>query len=91
MARVETTTRERERVREALLAQGLPVPPSEANFVWLPLGERTLDFGRHCAEAGVAIRPFAGDGARVSIGSPEENDAFLAAAAAFEHAPATRP
>ncbi|MCX5078142.1 histidinol-phosphate transaminase [Streptomyces sp. NPDC060334] len=87
MARVETTTRERERVREALQALGLPVPPSEANFVWLPLGERTLDFGRHCAEAGVAIRPFAGEGARVSIGSPEENDAFLAAAATFEHAP----
>ncbi|MFJ9078326.1 histidinol-phosphate transaminase [Streptomyces sp. NPDC102278] len=91
MARVETTTRERERVREALRAQGLPVPPSEANFVWLPLGERTLDFGRHCAEAGVAIRPFAGDGARVSIGSPEENDAFLAAAAGFELPPAARP
>ena len=26
------------------------------------------------------VRPFAGDGVRVTIGTPEENDAFLAAA-----------
>jgi len=29
------------------------------------------------------VRAFAGDGARVTIGSPDENDAFLAAADAF--------
>src|SRR5690606_4853957 len=54
-----------------------------ANFVWLRLGERTMDFAAACAVEGVAVRPFAGEGARVSIGDPEANDAFLAAAAAF--------
>jgi histidinol-phosphate aminotransferase len=83
LARVEATVKERERVTEALIARGWRIPPSEANFVWLPLRDRTLDFAAICAGAGVSVRPFAGVGARVSIGSTEENDAFLAAAAGF--------
>ena len=59
------------------------MPPSEANFVWLRLGRRTAEFAERCAIDGVAVRPFAGEGARVSIGSPEANDAFLSAAEAF--------
>ncbi|GAA1073386.1 histidinol-phosphate transaminase [Nocardiopsis composta] len=81
--RVERTVKERGRVREALLADGWTVPPTEANFVWLRLGEDTAAFAEALAAAGVSVRPFAGEGARVSIGSPEENDAFLAAARAF--------
>jgi histidinol-phosphate aminotransferase len=85
LERVDTVVKERTRVREALIAQGWKVPPTEANFVWLRLGERTLDFAAACAVEGVAVRPFAGEGARVSIGDPEANDAFLTAAAAFPH------
>jgi histidinol-phosphate aminotransferase len=81
--RVEATVKERTRVREALLADGWTVPPTEANFVWLRLGEQTAAFGAHCAGAGVSVRPFAGEGARVSVGEPEANDAFLAVASAF--------
>ncbi|SEL47231.1 histidinol-phosphate transaminase [Nonomuraea pusilla] len=81
--RVERVVKERTRVREALIAQGWDVPPTEANFVWLRLGERTLDFAAACAVEGVAVRPFAGEGARVSIGDAEANDAFLTAAARF--------
>ena len=44
-------------MREALLAQGWEVPPTEANFVWLRLGERTLDFAAACVDAGVVVRP----------------------------------
>lgn len=80
MERVAATVKERERVRDALLGDGWVVPPSEANFVWLRLGEDTTDFAASCEAAGVAVRPFAGEGVRVSIGTPEENDAFLAAA-----------
>ncbi|MEV1168921.1 histidinol-phosphate transaminase [Nonomuraea sp. NPDC049784] len=83
LERVERVVKERTRVRESLIAQGWTVPPTEANFVWLRLGERTLDFAAACAVEGVAVRPFAGEGARVSIGDPEANDAFLAAASAF--------
>ncbi|MEY9214639.1 histidinol-phosphate transaminase [Thermobifida halotolerans] len=82
LERVEATVKERERVRGALVADGWTVPETEANFVWLRLGEDTLDFAAACENAGVAVRPFAGEGARVSIGSPEDNDAFLAAARA---------
>ena len=81
--RVELTVKERTRVREALVADGWAVPPTEANFVWLRLGEHTLDFAAACFDEGIAIRPFAGEGARVSIGDAEANDAFLAVARAF--------
>ena len=34
---------------------------------------------------GIAVRPFVGEGARVSIGDTDANDAFLAVARAFPH------
>jgi histidinol-phosphate aminotransferase len=79
-ARVEATVKERARVRSALLDLGATVPDSEANFVWLPLGEDTAAFAATCAAAGVAVRAFPGEGVRVSIGDRRANDAFLAAA-----------
>jgi histidinol-phosphate aminotransferase len=85
LARVELVVKERERVREALLSDGWTVPPTEANFVWLRLGEYTTPFAEACERQGIAIRPFAGEGVRVSIGTPEANDAFIAAARAFPH------
>jgi histidinol-phosphate aminotransferase len=85
LERVEFTVKERTRVREALLADGWTVPATEANFVWLRLGEHTPAFAAACAEVGIAVRPFAADGARISIGDPEANDALLAAAHAFPH------
>src|ERR1700685_23771 len=78
LERVECTVQERPRVREGLRADGWTVPPTEANFVWLRLGEHTLPFAAACAETGIAIRPFAAEGARISIGDPEANDALLA-------------
>ncbi|MEU0236614.1 histidinol-phosphate transaminase [Nocardiopsis sp. NPDC006198] len=83
MERVAATVAERDRVRDALVASGWTVPPTEANFVWLRLDGDTLDFAAACAEAGVSVRPFAGEGARVSLGTPEENDAFLAVATSY--------
>ena len=83
MDRVETVVRERDRVRAALLADGWTVPPTEANFVWLRLGGQTAAFAAACDAAGISVRPFDGEGARVSIGTPEANDAFLSVAKAF--------
>ncbi|GDY31239.1 histidinol-phosphate transaminase [Gandjariella thermophila] len=83
MARCREVIGERERVRGELLAAGFEVPETQANFVWLPLGEATDRFNEHCLERKVIVRAFLGDGARVTIGTPEENDAFLAAARAF--------
>jgi histidinol-phosphate aminotransferase len=80
MARVADIVTERARVQAVLNELGYDVPPSEANFVWCPLGERTVEWARGCADRGIIVRPFAGQGARVTIGTPAENDRFLAAA-----------
>lgn len=71
---------ERDRVTEAVRKLIPDVPSSQANFVWLPLGDRAVEFGKACEALGVIVRPFPGDGVRVTIGTPAENDAFLAAA-----------
>ncbi|MCX4469695.1 histidinol-phosphate transaminase [Micromonospora sp. NBC_01655] len=71
---------ERDRVTAALRKFVPDVPSSQANFVWLPLGDGAMEFGRACEARGVIVRPFPGDGVRVTIGTPAENDAFLAAA-----------
>ena len=75
--------KERDRVRETLIADGWTVPATEANFVWLRLGDQTTAFAQACDAAGIAVRAFPGDGARISIGTPAANDALLAAARAF--------
>jgi histidinol-phosphate aminotransferase len=81
LARVADLVRERERVHAALLGLGYDVPASQANFVWLPLGDATTDWAAGCEQRKVIVRAFAGSGARVTIGSPAENDRFLSAAA----------
>ncbi|MEW2547109.1 histidinol-phosphate transaminase [Streptomyces sp. NPDC047002] len=83
LLRVDALVKERDRVVGGLRAQGWTVPETHANFVWLRLGERTLDFAARCERAGVVVRPFAGEGVRVTVGEPEANDLFLGAAEEF--------
>jgi histidinol-phosphate aminotransferase len=83
LERVTALRAERARVSADLTAQGWTVPPSQGNFVWLRLGEATADFAAACDAAGVVVRPFPGEGARITVGEPEANDLFLSAAAAF--------
>jgi len=83
LARCADIVAERTRVRDALLDLGYEVPETLANFVWLPLGERTTAFAEHALAHKVVVRPFTGEGARVTIGTREENDTFLEAARAF--------
>jgi len=78
--RVALVVAERERVHQEVSALVEGVPDSQANFVWLPLGDRSTAFGQGCEGRGVIVRPFAGDGVRVTIGTPRENDLFLDAA-----------
>lgn len=82
-ARCREVVGERSRVLHALRQAGYTVPESRANFVWLPLGERTEAFNEHCMQHRVVVRAFQDDGARVTIGSAAENDAFLEAARSF--------
>ena len=74
---------ERDRVVAALAEQGWAFPDAQGNFVWLPLGERTADFVAAAEEAGITVRPFAGEGVRVSIGEPAANDVLLAVTGRF--------
>ncbi|MFG2778078.1 histidinol-phosphate transaminase [Streptomyces prunicolor] len=83
LGRVGSLVGERTRVADTLRAQGWTVPETQANFVWLRLGERTLDFAAACDQAGVVVRPFAGEGARITIGETEGNDIFLKVAEGF--------
>jgi histidinol-phosphate aminotransferase len=83
LARVGQVVKERARVRDELRSQGWTVPVTEANFVWLRLDSDTEDFASACAGAGISIRPFAGEGARISIGDEEENDEFLTVARGY--------
>ncbi|MBO0836723.1 MAG: histidinol-phosphate transaminase, partial [Actinobacteria bacterium] len=85
LERVELVVKERDRVRHELLGQGWTVPPTEANFVWLALGDRSAEFTEHCDATGVSVRPYLPDGVRVTVADPEANDAFLAAAASYPH------
>ena len=75
--RVELVVAERGRVRDELIEMGWNVPPTEANFVWLRLGDRTADFADNCGLAGLSVRAFDGEGVRVSIGEKAANDQFI--------------
>ena len=83
LERVDGIVAERERVVAALRDQGFDVPDAQGNFVWLALGDRTLEFAQAAEEAGVMVRPFAGDGARVSSGEPAGNDVLLSVTPRF--------
>jgi histidinol-phosphate aminotransferase len=77
LARVDALVAERERVVKGLADAGLAVPDPQGNFVWFAAGDRTLDLAAAADELGIVIRPFAGDGARVSIGETEANDRVI--------------
>ncbi|MBL1083305.1 histidinol-phosphate transaminase [Streptomyces actinomycinicus] len=83
LGRVGSLVCERTRVVDALRAQGWTVPETQANFVWLRLGERTVAFAQACEDHGVVIRPFPGEGVRVTVGEAEANDIFLKVAEAY--------
>jgi histidinol-phosphate aminotransferase len=73
---------ERARVREALLARGASVPPSQSNFLLVRVGDRADALRAALLKAGILVR----DGAlvgfpghlRISEGTPASNDRLLA-------------
>ncbi|GAB2973376.1 histidinol-phosphate transaminase [Amycolatopsis acidiphila] len=80
LASVAKLAAERERVVEALLGLGFSPVPSDANFVLFgPFADAKASW-RSYVDNGVLIRDVGIAGhLRVTIGTPEENDAFLAA------------
>lgn len=84
--RVKDLVAERDRVEAGLAEQGWVLPPSQANFVWFPLGEDTPAFAAACEEQALTVRPYAVDGVRATIGEPEASDRLLDIAAAWRAA-----
>ena len=74
---IDRLVSERDRVVDALRGDGWETPDAHANFVWLPLGERTDEVFPALEQRGVVVRPFPEVGIRVTIGTPAENDRFL--------------
>lgn len=82
MANVAVLLSERARMADQLDAAGITHIPSEANFIFLPTGDRTESIATAMEKLGVVTRPFPGFGLRITIGSPQENDRWLAALSA---------
>lgn len=75
---------ERARMADGLRALGIDPLPSEANFVFVEVGEdRAAAIDRALTTRGVIVRPTAGFGApgglRITVGTPDQNDRLLAA------------
>ncbi|WJL94292.1 histidinol-phosphate transaminase [Microbacterium sp. ET2] len=79
--RVRHIAARRDRLAEALREAGWAVPEAQGNFVWLPAHENTLAIAETFTGAGLIVRPFAGDGIRVSVGEEESVDHVLRIAA----------
>lgn len=76
---VDTVRRGRSRLSAALRERGHRVPVSGANFVWVESGDATLALEQACADAGVSIRAFPGEGLRVTVGERAAEDAVISA------------
>jgi histidinol-phosphate aminotransferase len=77
LARVASLVDERARLVAGIADAGWSVPDPQGNFVWFDLGERTLQFATAAGDAGLAVRPFAGEGVRVTVGEPEASERLV--------------
>lgn len=80
---VEANARRRTALAEALRARGLFVHPSQANFLLVEIGPRTVAVERHLFDAGIVVRPMGGYGLgdclRITVGNEDENTRLLQA------------
>lgn len=81
--RVERNAAERRLMSAGLRDLGLEVAHSQANFLWLSLGDRAEDLTAHFRNAGIAIRCFPGEGIRITTGTDDDTRVILAAAASW--------
>jgi histidinol-phosphate aminotransferase len=77
--RVQANASERSRLEGELTDLGIEYVPSQANFVYLRLGASTEATAAAFIRHGVIVRPFGDGWIRVSVGTADENDRFLAA------------
>ncbi len=79
----ETNATERKRLEEGLKQLGMRPIASESNFVFVPVGLEAKELSDELLQLGVIVRPLGWmgfpDAIRVSVGTAEENNKFLAA------------
>jgi histidinol-phosphate aminotransferase len=77
LKRVHVIAERRDRLATALRATGWRIPEAQGNFVWLPAGRETLDLAAAFDAAGLIVRPFVGDGLRISVGEEDSVEKVL--------------
>ncbi|MBX5462163.1 MAG: aminotransferase class I/II-fold pyridoxal phosphate-dependent enzyme [Steroidobacteraceae bacterium] len=91
-AAVRRITAERDRVRNELVARGVTVAPSAANFVFFDAGLNGSVLARALLKDGIVVKPWLEAGytqfVRASIGTPEENDRLIESVERLVGAPA---
>lgn len=83
LERVEMLVGERHRVLAGVREAGWHVPDAQGNFIWVQTRDRTPELAAAADELGIVVRPFAGEGARISIGEDEANDRIIELARSF--------
>ena len=80
---VDNNAVEAPRLARELSALGLNPVPTCANFLYFDVGEESVAFARRLQAEGIIVRALSAWGAphciRVTVGTPEQNQAFLAA------------
>ncbi|MFS3127454.1 histidinol-phosphate transaminase [Nocardioides sp. Bht2] len=80
MGRVDALVRERSRVLAGVREAGWQLPDAQGNFCWFPFpgdADATARFVAAAAAVGISVRPFAGEGVRVSVGEQAGNDRVI--------------
>ena len=91
-ARVAVIGERRDRLAAQLREVGWRIPQAQGNFVWLPAGDASMTIAAAFEAAGLIVRPFAGDGIRISVGEEESVDKVLRIAESVVHdLPADHP
>jgi histidinol-phosphate aminotransferase len=81
LERVAVLVERRKALLDGLREQGWAVPDTQSNFVWLPTGDRTDDIAAAFRDADIIVRPFSGDGMRISVGEEASIEKVLRVAA----------
>jgi histidinol-phosphate aminotransferase len=77
--RIDEVVAQRDRLLALLQGADWPAVASQANFVWVPAGERTEQLEALLRDGGVITRAFPGEGVRISSGSSADIDRVKAA------------
>lgn len=94
-ATVRNIAAERDRVRCELLARGIAVAPTVANFVFIDSGTSGVDVAKALLKDGIVVKPWLESGyrqfIRASIGTPAENNRLIAAVGRLTATPTYEP